>query len=90
LPDSSKKNSKLNPEFRERLLKESKNPLKGLRRILWLLFFGSATLGLFIMGLKEFSGQSVSIVDAGVQLGSVSIFGFLIWFDRDKNKKDEK
>ena len=41
--------SKIDPELRKKLLRESQTPFKSLRRILWIAFTGSAFLGLFIM-----------------------------------------
>ena len=45
--------SKIDPELKKKLLKESQAPFKGLRRVLWIAFTGSAFLGLFIMLSKE-------------------------------------
>ena len=41
--------SKIDPELKKKLLKESQAPFKGLRKVLWIAFSGSAFLGLFIM-----------------------------------------
>jgi len=41
--------SKIDPELKKKLLKESQAPFKGLRRILWIALSGSAFLGLLIM-----------------------------------------
>ena len=41
--------SKIDPELKKKLLRESQAPYKGLRRILWIAFSGSAFLGLLIM-----------------------------------------
>tara|TARA_Y100001968_G_C19302916_1_gene690058 strand:+ start:84 stop:353 length:270 start_codon:yes stop_codon:yes gene_type:complete len=87
LSNSSKKTAKLNPEFRERLLKESQNPLRGLRRILWLLFFVSSSLGILIMGTKFLGGQNVPLTDGMIQITALIIFGTLVWLDRDKSIK---
>ena len=38
--------SKIDPELKKKLLKESQPPFNGLRRILWIAFSGSAFLGL--------------------------------------------
>ena len=48
--------SKIDPELKKKLLKESQSPFKGLRRIFWIAFSGSAFLGLLIMVLKISSG----------------------------------
>ena len=49
--------SKIDPELKKKLLKESQSPFKGLRRILWIAFSGSAFLGLFIMLSKIATGS---------------------------------
>ena len=41
--------SKIDPELKKKLLKESQSPFKGLRRIFLIAFSGSAFLGLLIM-----------------------------------------
>ena len=85
--DSSKSDSKLSPEFRARLLKESQRPWQGLRRTIWLLFFASSFLGILIMGAKIISGESVPLEDSGIQLTALLIFGSLIYLDRNKVDK---
>ncbi len=82
---SSKNDSKLNPQLREKLLKESQNPWKGLRRTLWLLFLISSSLGIFIMGTKILAGTEVPKSDLLVQISAVLVFGGLVWVDRNKN-----
>ena len=49
--------SKIDPELKKKLLKETQTPFKGLRRILWIAFSGSAILGLLIMLSKIASGS---------------------------------
>ena len=44
MPDSN-----LDPNVRARLLKETKNPYRGLRRAVWIALFGSAALGLSLI-----------------------------------------
>ena len=88
--NSSKGDSKLNPELKEKLLKESKNPWLGLRRTLWLLFLASSSLGILIMGTKFISGEKVPLSDLIVQFSAILIFGGLVWFDRNKDVKDLK
>ena len=51
--------SKIDPELKKKLLKESQAPFKGLRRVLWLVFTGSAFLGLFIMLSKIAGGNEI-------------------------------
>ena len=77
--------SKLDPQLREKLLKETQNPFYGPRRILWITLFSAAFLGLLIMFSRVAGGEVVPINDLGIQLGAFSFFGFLLWFDR-KNK----
>ena len=76
--------SKINPELRKKLLKESKSPFKGLRRILWIAFSGSAFLGLFIMLSKIVSGNEIQLNNLLIQLGACLIFPFFIFIDRNK------
>ena len=51
--------SKIDPKLKKKLLKESQSPFKGLRRLLWIAFSGSALLGLFIMISKIASGNEI-------------------------------
>ena len=52
--------SKIDPELKKKLLKESQSPFKGLRRTLWIAFSGSAFLGLLIMLSKIASGGELN------------------------------
>ena len=54
--------SKIDPELKKKLLKESQSPYKGLRSILWIAFSGSALLGLLIMLSKIASGSELQPV----------------------------
>ena len=74
----------MDPNLRARLLKESKNPYRGLRRAVWIALFGSAALGFFIMFSKIIAGDSVSINDFAIQTSALFILGFLLFKDRDK------
>ena len=85
MSDPSGGGPKLDPEFRERLLAESKSPFQGLRRGLWIALFGSAGIGLFIMGISTLSGKRVLISDLGIQISAFLLFGALLWLDR-RNK----
>ena len=78
--------SKIDPELKKKLIRESQSPFKGLRRILWLAFTGSAFLGLFIMLSKIASGNEIQQNNLFIQLGACLIFPFLLFLDR--NKKD--
>ena len=51
--------SKIDPELKKKLLKESQAPFKGLRKVLWIAFSGSAFLGLLIMLSMIFRGTEV-------------------------------
>ena len=78
--------SKIDPELKRKLLKESQSPFKGLRRVLWIAFTGSAFLGLFIMLSKIASGYEIQQNNLLIQLGACTLFPFLLFLDR--NKKD--
>ena len=83
-----KPESNLDPNLRARLLKESKNPFRGLRRALWIALFGSAALGFFVMFSKIITGDSVSINDFAIQSSALVILGFLLFKDRNKDSDD--
>ena len=76
--------SKIDPEFKKKLLKESKAPFKGLRRLLWIAFSGSSFLGLFIMLSKFAGGNGFSQSNLLIQIGACALFSFLLFFDRNK------
>ena len=76
--------SKIDPELKKKLLKETQTPFKGLRRILWIAFSGSAFLGLLIMLSKIASGSEVQQNNLLIQLGSCVIFPTLLFFDKNK------
>ena len=78
----------MDPNLRSRLLKESKNPFRGLRRGLWIALFGSAALGFFIMFSKIITGDTVSINDFAIQSSALAILGFLLFKDRDNDVDD--
>ena len=77
--------SKIDPELKKKLLKESQSPFKGLRRILWIAFSGSAFLGLLIMLAKISNGSELQINNLLIQLGACLIFPTLLFFDRNKS-----
>ena len=77
--------SKIDPELKKKLLKESQSPFKGLRRILWIAFSGSAFLGLLIMLSKIITGSELQQNNLFVQLGACVIFPTLLFFDRNKD-----
>ena len=78
--------SKIDPELKKKLLKESQSPFKGLRRILWLAFSGSAFLGLTIMLLKIANGSELQLNNILIQFGACILFPTLLFLDRDKEK----
>ncbi len=77
--------SKIDPELKKRLLKESQAPFKGLRKILWIAFSGSAFLGLLIMISRIASGIEFQQNNLLIQLGACIVFTTLLFFDRDKD-----
>ena len=74
----------MDPNLRARLLKESKNPYRGLRRAVWIALFGSAALGLLIMVTNIIAGDTVSINDLAIQTSALVILGFLLFKDRSE------
>jgi len=77
--------SKIDPELKKRLLKESQSPFKGLRRILWIAFSGSAFLGLLIMLSRIASGSEFQPNNLFIQFGACILFPTLLFFDRNKD-----
>ena len=77
--------SKIDPELKKKLLNESQSPFKGLRRILWIAFSGSAFLGLLIMLSKIASGSELQLNNLLIQLGACIIFPTLLFFERNKD-----
>ena len=78
----------MDPNLRARLLKETKNPYRGLRRAVWIALFGSAALGLFIMVTNIIAGDAVSINDLAIQISALVILGFLLFKDRSKEEEN--
>ena len=77
--------SKIDSELKKKLLKETQAPFKGLRRILWIAFSGSAFLGLLIMLSKIAEGSELQQNNLLIQLGACVIFPALLIFDRNKD-----
>ena len=77
--------SQIDPELKNRLLKETQTPFKGLRRVLWIAFSGSAFLGLLIMLSRISSGTELQQNNLVIQLGACVIFPTLLFFDRNKD-----
>tara|TARA_Y100000991_G_C21778680_1_gene266245 strand:+ start:61 stop:300 length:240 start_codon:yes stop_codon:yes gene_type:complete len=78
--------SKIDPKLKKKLLKESQNPFKGLRKILWIAFTGSAFLGLFIMLSKIASGNELQQNNLLIQIGACLLFPLLLFLERNKDK----
>ena len=76
--------SKIDPELKKKLLKESQAPFKGLRKVLWIAFTGSAFLGLFIMLSKIASGNEIEQSNILIQLGACALFPLLLFLERNK------
>ena len=77
--------SKIDPELKKKLLKETQTPFKGLRRILWIAFSGSAFLGLLIMLSKTASGSDLQLNNLFIQLVACILFPTLLFLDRNKD-----
>jgi len=77
--------SKIDPKLKKKLLKESQSPFKGLRRILWIAFSGSAFLGLLIMLSKIASGSDLQVNNLFIQLVACILFPTLLFLDRNKD-----
>ena len=77
--------SKIDPELKKKLLKESQTPFKGLRKILCIAFSGSAFLGLLIMFSKIASGGELQQNNLLIQLGACILFPTLLFFDGNKD-----
>ena len=77
--------SKIDPELKKKLLQETQAPFKGLRRILWIAFSGSAFLGILIMLSKISSGGEVQLNNLLIQLSACVIFPTLLFLDRNKD-----
>ena len=77
--------SKIDPDLKKKLLRESQAPFKGLRRILWIAFSGSAFLGLLIMLSKVASGSELQQNNLFIQIGACIIFPALLFLDKNKD-----
>ena len=77
--------SKIDPELKKKLLKETQTPFKGLRRILWIAFSGSAFLGILIMLSKFANGSELQLNNFLIQLAACVLFPTLLFLDRDKD-----
>ena len=77
--------SKIDPKLKKKLLRESQTPFKGLRRILWIAFSGSAFLGLLIMLAKISNGSELEQNNILIQLGACFLFPTLLFLDKGKD-----
>ena len=77
--------SKIDPELKKKLLKESQSPFKGLRRILWIAFSGSAFLGLLIILSRIANGTELQLNNLLIQLCACIVFPTLLFVDRNKD-----
>ena len=77
--------SKIDPKLKKKLLNESQAPFKGLRRVLWIAFSGSAFLGLLIMLSKIASGSELQQNNLLIQLCACILFPTLLFLERNKD-----
>ena len=77
--------SQIDPKLKKKLLLETKTPYKGLRRIMWMAFSGSAFLGLLIMLSKIASGNEFQQNNLLIQFGACLLFPTLLFYDRNKD-----
>ena len=86
----SKLTLNLDPKLREKLLKESRQPFQGVRRVIWIALSGSAGVGLLIMGMRFISGENVLINDFVIQIGALLLFLTLLIVDKSRLDSEEK
>jgi hypothetical protein len=77
--------SKIDSELKKKLLKETQAPFKGLRRILWIAFSGSAFIGLLIMLSKIASGNELQTNNLLIQVCACILFPTLLFLDKNKD-----
>ncbi len=77
----------LDPKLRAKLLKESRNPYKGIRRVIWIALAASAGIGLLIMGFRLISGENVLFNDFGIQITAFLVFISLFVLDKPKGEE---
>jgi len=78
--------SKIDPELKKKLLRETQAPFQGLRRIIWIAFSGSALLGLLIMISRIIAGNEFQQSSLFIQIIASILFPSLLYFDRDRKK----
>ncbi|MCP9779966.1 MULTISPECIES: DUF3493 domain-containing protein [Cyanobium] len=74
----------IDPALKARLLQEARTPWRGLRRGLWVALAASGAVGLATMAMRLASGAEVAPTDLLIQVGALSLFGSLIWLDRNR------
>ena len=74
----------IDPALKARLLQEARTPWRGLRRGLWVALAASGAVGLATMAMRSASGAEVASTDLLIQVGALSLFGSLIWLDRNR------
>jgi len=74
----------IDPALRERLLQEVRTPWRGLRRGVWIALAASGAVGLATMAMRSASGAEVPSADLLIQIGALTLFGGLLWFDRNR------
>jgi len=77
--------SKIDPELKKKLLRETKAPFKGLRRLIWAACSGSAFLGIFIMSSQILAGKEIETNNLLIQLAACLLFPTLFFFERDRS-----
>ncbi|MFZ0407679.1 MAG: photosystem II assembly family protein [Cyanobium sp.] len=75
----------LDPELRRRLLLEARTPWRSLRRGLWFALVASAGVGLATMALRASAGGELASSDLVIQVSALTLFGSLLWFDRNRD-----
>ncbi len=65
---TSKLTLNLDPKMRDKLLQESRQPYKGIRRVVWIALTASAGIGLLIMSMRFVSGEIIKINDFAIQV----------------------
>ena len=78
--------SKIDPELKKKLLKETQAPFKGWRRVVWIAFSGSAFLGLLIMLFKMAGGNQLQLNNLLIQISACLLFPILLFLDRNKDQ----
>ena len=74
----------IDPALKARLLQEARTPWRGLRRGLWVALAASGAVGLATMTMRLASGAEVASTDLLIQVGALSLFGSLLWLDRNR------